>query len=378
MSFRQSKTWRKNPFGGLEAPELDRRLKGAEVVNGKLRVHSLSGHERNHLFMNDSGKQYTDVSLVSGLDNVADSRGFVTFDFDRDGFLDIGMVNANDPLINLYRNNSGNSASNHRFIAVRFVGANQSATTATGKTCRDGYGAIVEIELPNGLKLKQEHRCGEGYGTQNSATMHVGIGAQQYCKRFTVKWPSGKSHSLNDVAAGSLVTCFESKTDSSNESTFQVQRYRDQETLTGEKPGEQKSKSSMLSESILAELDLSTESECEYRLFITMATTCPICRSHLPDLHSMKNAIGDDVALFAIPIDDNDTERKLEFYVGKYEPPYALTSFSKQFRDELLNAAFGTSAALPSAFIIDQRRKRYSEAAWNSHPIRRQTRIIRS
>ena len=54
--------------------------------------------------MNQAGKQFADVSLVSGLDNPADSRGFVLFDYDRDGQQDIALVNANDPLLNLYHN----------------------------------------------------------------------------------------------------------------------------------------------------------------------------------------------------------------------------------------------------------------------------------
>ena len=44
------------------------------------------------------------VLLFSGLDTPADSRGFVLWDYDHDGWQDIAVVNANEPLLNLYHN----------------------------------------------------------------------------------------------------------------------------------------------------------------------------------------------------------------------------------------------------------------------------------
>ena len=72
----------------------------AELIPGV----SHSGHERNRLFLNRAGEQFVDVSGVSGLDDAADGRSFALLDFDRDGWLDIAVVNANAPLLRLYRN----------------------------------------------------------------------------------------------------------------------------------------------------------------------------------------------------------------------------------------------------------------------------------
>ncbi len=60
LSFRHSEQWRTDPFADVRVPEIDRRLKGAEMVNGRLVVHSLSGHERNHLFLNRDGQTFDD------------------------------------------------------------------------------------------------------------------------------------------------------------------------------------------------------------------------------------------------------------------------------------------------------------------------------
>jgi hypothetical protein len=47
----------------------------------------------NHLFLNDGHGHFTDVSKESGLDYVGHSSGAVFFDYDRDGLLDLFLVN---------------------------------------------------------------------------------------------------------------------------------------------------------------------------------------------------------------------------------------------------------------------------------------------
>ena len=49
---------------------------GWKALNTMLKSgRSLSGHERNHLFVNQGGQQFKDLSILSGLDNPADGRG---------------------------------------------------------------------------------------------------------------------------------------------------------------------------------------------------------------------------------------------------------------------------------------------------------------
>ena len=82
---------------------------------------SFSGHERNHLYVNIDGDDFLDVSGVTGLDHSGDSRAFASLDFDRDGWVDVAMVNANAPLFQLHRNRMGEmaDAGSDRMVAVR-------------------------------------------------------------------------------------------------------------------------------------------------------------------------------------------------------------------------------------------------------------------
>ena len=59
--------------------------------------HSFSGHERNCVFLNDSGNRFSDISAVSGLDFPDDGRGVSVTDWDHDGDLDVWLANRTGP-----------------------------------------------------------------------------------------------------------------------------------------------------------------------------------------------------------------------------------------------------------------------------------------
>jgi hypothetical protein len=168
-SFRFSPEWKRTPDPDNKGPEIDSRLEGVERHGEKLLVHSLHGNERNHYFANRGGHSFEDISGLSGVDNPADSRGFAVLDYDRDGWQDLALVNANEPLFNLYHNEMAAAGSKGGLIAIRFVGGNRSSQPSKEFACRDGYGARVAVELGD-AKLVREHRCGDGWSTQNSAT----------------------------------------------------------------------------------------------------------------------------------------------------------------------------------------------------------------
>ena len=97
-------------------------------------------------------------------------------------------------------------------IAIRFVGGNKTPAPSKEYTARDGYGARVMVDLGY-EKLIREHRCGDGWSSQNSATMIVGIGQHRTVPQLSVRWPSGKTTVARDIREGTLVTVFENPGD---------------------------------------------------------------------------------------------------------------------------------------------------------------------
>jgi hypothetical protein len=224
-SFRFSPEWKRTGPPDNLGPQIDARLSGVERQGDKVLVHSLNGNERNHYFANRSGRTFVDISGISGLDNPADSRGFAVFDYDRDGWQDVALVNANQPLFNLYHNEMPAAGVSGGMIAIRFVGGNRTPGPSSEFTCRDGYGARVKVDLSD-TKLIREHRCGDGWSTQNSATMIVGIGSHTNITSITVQWPSGKTATARGIPEGTLLTVYENRADSPSKTAFVGSFYR--------------------------------------------------------------------------------------------------------------------------------------------------------
>jgi hypothetical protein len=222
---RACRHWKIDLFAGERLAPLQ-AVKDSQEGSPRFLAKSFSGHERNHLFLNGGGDRFTDVSGISGTDSDADGRAFALWDYDRDGWQDIALVNANAPLLHLFHNEIGHQNRDRpsaQMVAVRFVGGNQTAAPADFAP-RDGYGAIVSVTV-NGLSLMREHRCGEGFAAQNSDTMIIGIGEHNMVSELSVRWPSGKKSDKRNIAAGSLLTVYEDAAQSPDGTGFTVESY---------------------------------------------------------------------------------------------------------------------------------------------------------
>ncbi len=183
---------------------------------------SFSGNERNRWFYNqnkDGRRSFTDLSTLSGLDSLADGRGFAIWDCNRDGRVDIALSNSNAPHLGLFSNQI---ESKNQIIAIRFVGG-ADTNKPSRFSSRDGYGASVAIETKEGLTIEREFRCGEGFAVQNSDTLLVGIGDSDSINSLKIKWPSGITYGTREIPAGSLITLFENK---ENKPAHEVEDYR--------------------------------------------------------------------------------------------------------------------------------------------------------
>ena len=204
---RKDTRWDEFKFGGMEDP-IDQ---------------SFSGKERNKLFYNiadQKGRNFSDLSTLSGLDSISDGRVFVICDFNRDGRSDIVLTNANAPLLQLYENQI---QTDHHVVAFRFVGAMTKTETEERLSPRDGYGAIVNLKISDDLVIKREFRCGEGFAGQNSDTLLVGIGEFESVQEVSVTWPSGITQEIKNVKANSLVTFLERGAD--NKPEHKIENY---------------------------------------------------------------------------------------------------------------------------------------------------------
>ena len=199
--FRNNESWGTDPRTGKVKPSQERLT---YYYGPNYHKHSYSGYERNKFYLNVSGETFADLSGVSGADDVADSRTWAALDYDQDGWTDIALVNANTPLLSLYRNTIGEiKKSNH--IKILLVGGADGKDLGKGLSNKDGVGAVVEVVSGDRL-IKRVRKLGDGYAAQNSSTMTIGIGSELTAQSIKVRWPSGKiTMSQSPIKAGSMI-----------------------------------------------------------------------------------------------------------------------------------------------------------------------------
>jgi hypothetical protein len=115
-------------------------------------------------------------------------RGHAVGDLNDDGFLDVYTTYCNLYITpsttrwdHLWMNSSPAAGNTNHYIKFHLTGVQSN---------KNGIGAIVKIYGPWGVQVR-EVRSGEGYGLQNSFTMHFGLGSQTQIDSAFVYWPSG-------------------------------------------------------------------------------------------------------------------------------------------------------------------------------------------
>ena len=153
------------------------------------------GPQPNEVYVYDSaGERYLDVSAATGADDAGDSKGVAFADYDRDGDMDMFVINQGGGP-HLYRN--ATPTDGQHWLQVDTVG-----TTSN----RDGCGARLVLELDDGVMTRQVS-CGSGGGGAGSQhAVHFGLGSSAAIRQLEVFWPSGARQVVTDVDVDSFLT----------------------------------------------------------------------------------------------------------------------------------------------------------------------------
>ena len=313
---------------------------------------SFSGHERNHVFLNQDREDYVEVSGISGLDHPGDSRAFAILDYDRDGWPDLAVVNANAPLFQLFRNQMGErEGATGGMVAVRFEGGNRSPGASDRWSTRDGYGARVLLSIGERTLLR-EHHAGEGLGAQNSATLLIGIGDAERANRLEIRWPSGRSYDTTAVPAGTLVTAYENPSDSPTGAPFVLTPYV---VPAPRRPLVASAK--IPAWSIRAAQQVLPGGRGRLILYTTVATWCLPCLDELPALNLLRTTFTTgELEIFGVPYDGEETLDAFQAWSDLYTPPYRILSeLSIEQRDAVIDGALDALRieGLPAAIVTD-------------------------
>lgn len=153
----------------------------------------------SRLFMNNGDGTFTEEAQSWSIADPSEGRGLACFDYDRDGDIDIVLLDHSRGL-QFFENRSGSGPGRH-FLNVRLVGAppNTDAigarvyvTAAVG----NGFGTQTQLRLSN---------ANSNFNSQNTPDLHFGLGQAAAASTVRVVWPGGAELVCTNVAANQFL-----------------------------------------------------------------------------------------------------------------------------------------------------------------------------
>jgi hypothetical protein len=157
--------------------------------------------EHKYLYRNLRNGQFEEVTTQagSGINDPAPARGCAFGDYDNDGDIDV-VVNCVNTYPQLLRCDSVPGLVPRNWIKIRTVGK---------KSNRAGIGARISVtthpvSLDKPFVQIEEVRSGGSYYSQNDLRVHFGLDRAEKADVVEIKWPSGTTDMLKDLAANNL------------------------------------------------------------------------------------------------------------------------------------------------------------------------------
>jgi len=151
----------------------------------------------NRFWLNDGSGGFTDVSAACGVQNPANRAfGSALSDYDRDGDVDLFIINGVTDNMTLLRNDSVNT--NH------WLGIKLAATASN----RSAIGALVKAKVGS-VQMMRQVLGGTSAHSEDSLFLHFGLGSSTVADSVEVFWPSGQVTHLSNVAGDQYITITE-------------------------------------------------------------------------------------------------------------------------------------------------------------------------
>jgi hypothetical protein len=159
--------------------------------------HNLSAYERKRTFLNVRGRDFLDISALTGADGDGDGRCVVAGDFRNNGQLDLVLRQSGGGSVVLYENHFPR----RHYLEVSLRGRASN---------RLGIGARLTA-VAGGQRLVRELYPLNSFRSQMPSVVHFGLGEATRIERLTIRWPSGREQTLTDLAADRHIIVDEGK-----------------------------------------------------------------------------------------------------------------------------------------------------------------------
>ena len=151
------------------------------------------------LFINRGDGTFTDETIAWGLDIASEGRGVICFDYDRDGDIDIALVDHSTG-IQFFENQIGFS-NNKRFLNIRVVGTHPNTDAIGAKV-------FVTADVGQGFGVQRQMRvshANSNFISQNLPDIHFGLGAAEKADILRIEWPDKSGLLCKNVASNQFL-----------------------------------------------------------------------------------------------------------------------------------------------------------------------------
>lgn len=172
-------------FDAADRPNLVIRnfaMRMKQLVGPLLSWH---GYEHNALLADLGPAGVADVGYLMGVSAIEDSRSAVSADLDLDGRVDLiyeYLLPENDAEVML-RFLKNESIDENHWVGVHLAKA--------GVPSKSLYGTVVTVHLSEGRRLVQHYVSGQSLGSQQSDSLHFGLGANRSVQKIEIAWGDG-------------------------------------------------------------------------------------------------------------------------------------------------------------------------------------------
>jgi len=144
------------------------------------------------LLENEGSGRYKDASNSGGpfFKKMINARGSGVFDMDNDGRMDVLITTLGDRAFLL--RNKGRPG---HWIIIKPEGTHSN---------RDAFGAKVRLTA-GGKTVYAEMHCPTSYVFQQDPRLHFGLGQNARIDQIEIRWPSGKTQTLTDIASDQIL-----------------------------------------------------------------------------------------------------------------------------------------------------------------------------
>ena len=163
-------------------------------ANGDVDDLESNSPQPDSMFRNVNGKEFLDVTPDIGKDfrRAGFQRGSAFADLNDDGFMDIVVTSLNEKPRILF-----NSADNgNHWLLLKLTGA---------KSNRDAIGAKITLTTPSGRRLFNHVTVSVGFLSSSDRRVHFGLGKETSASSIEIRWPSGATQQLRNIAADQIL-----------------------------------------------------------------------------------------------------------------------------------------------------------------------------